>query len=236
MTTSTEIEVAKPKASILAKFSERYSVEPTKMLETLKGTCFKGNVTNEQMIALLVVADQYQLNPFTKEIFAFPDKNSIVPVVSVDGWLRIINSHPQMDGIAFDQDSESCTCTIYRKDRQHPTKVTEWMAECKRGNTGPWQTHPYRMLRHKSLIQCARIAFGFGGIYDQDEAERIVASEPSQPKHTTGSAVDKLKQKFADKGDVIDMETGEITPEQAEKVLSQPMDKAHDEFLAGLGD
>jgi hypothetical protein len=30
------------------------------------------------------------------------------------------------------------------------------------------------MLRHKAMIQCARIAFGFGGIFDQDEAERIV--------------------------------------------------------------
>src|SRR3546814_13100104 len=49
------------------------------------------------------------------------------------------------------------------------------MSECKRG-TQPWQSHPRRMLRHKATIQCARLAFGFGGIYDQDEAERIVES------------------------------------------------------------
>ncbi|EOJ4766922.1 recombinase RecT, partial [Escherichia coli] len=40
--------------------------------------------------------------------------------------------------------------------------------------TGPWQSHPKRMLRHKAMIQCARLAFGFAGIYDNDEAERIV--------------------------------------------------------------
>jgi hypothetical protein len=39
---------------------------------------------------------------------------------------------------------------------------------------GPWATHPKRMLRHKAMIQCARIAFSFAGIYDQDEAERII--------------------------------------------------------------
>jgi hypothetical protein len=33
------------------------------------------------------------------------------------------------------------------------------------------------MLRHKAMIQCARLAFGFGGIYDQDEAERIAEIE-----------------------------------------------------------
>lgn len=144
------------------------------LIETLKATAFKGQVSDAQMTALLVVANQYALNPWTKEIYAFPDKNNgIVPVVGVDGWSRIINSHPQFDGIEFEQDSESCTGIIYRKDRSHPTKVTEWMAECKRG-TGPWQSHPRRMLRHKAMIQCARLAFGYGGIYDQDEAERIV--------------------------------------------------------------
>lgn len=144
------------------------------LVDTLKATAFKGQVSDAQMAALLIVASQYRLNPWTKEIYAFPDKNNgIVPVVGVDGWSRIINSHPQFDGMDFEQNNESCTCIIYRKDRGHPIRVTEWLDECKRG-TGPWQSHPKRMLRHKAMIQCARIAFGFVGIYDQDEAERIV--------------------------------------------------------------
>lgn len=148
------------------------------LIDTLKATAFKGQVSDAQMTALMVVANQYALNPWTKEIYAFPDKNNgIVPVVGVDGWSRIINSHPQFDGIEFEQDDQSCTCVIFRKDRNRPIKVTEWMAECKRG-TGPWQSHPKRMLRHKAMIQCARLAFGYGGIYDQDEAERIVESQP----------------------------------------------------------
>lgn len=143
------------------------------LVDTLKATAFKGQVSDAQMAALLIVANQYGLNPWTKEIYAFPDKNNgIVPVVGVDGWSRIINSHPQFDGMDFEQNDESCTCVIYRKDRNHPIRVTEWMAECKR-NVGPWQSHPKRMLRHKAMIQCSRIAFGYVGIYDQDEAERI---------------------------------------------------------------
>ena len=149
------------------------------LIETLKATAFKGQVSDAQMTALLVVANQYALNPWTKEIYAFPDKNNgIVPVVGVDGWSRIINSHPQFDGIEFEQNDESCTCIIYRKDRNRPIKVTEWMAECRRSGIGPWQSHPRRMLRHKAMIQCARLAFGYGGIYDQDEAERIVEASP----------------------------------------------------------
>ena len=153
--------------------------DPQELVATLKATAFKGQVTDAQMAALLMVASQYNLNPFTKELYAFPDKGGIVPVVGLDGWSRIINSHPQFDGMDFEQDSEGCTCIIYRRDRSHPIKVTEWMDECKR-NTGPWQSHPKRMLRHKAMIQCARLAFGFVGIYDSDEAERIAENKDTK--------------------------------------------------------
>lgn len=160
--------------SLIEKMAQRFGVESNKMMATLKATAFKGNVSNEQMMALLIVADQHGLNPWTKEIYAFPDsRNGIVPVVGVDGWARIINEHPQFDGLEFAQNEDSCTCTIYRKDRSHPISVTEYASECAR-ETQPWKSHPKRMLRHKAMIQCARLAFSFAGIYDEDEAERIV--------------------------------------------------------------
>ena len=176
------------------------------LAQTLKATAFKGQVSDAQMVALLVVSNQYGLNPWTKEIYAFPDSNNgIVPVVGVDGWSRIINNHPQFDGMEFVQDDESCTCIIYRKDRTHAIKVTEYMAECKRSNTKPWQSHPRRMLRHKAMIQCARLAFGYGGIYDQDEAERIVEAQ-------------------------IDAETGEIVRKPAKSEPPRLQDYPQDKF------
>lgn len=165
--------------TLTQNMAQRFSLgdNPQELMSTLKATAFKGQVTDAQMTALMLVAQQYGLNPWTREIYAFPDRqNGIVPVVGVDGWSRIINENPQFDGIDFQQDDESCTCIIYRKDRTHPVKVTEWMSECKR-DAGPWKSHPKRMLRHKSLIQCARLAFGFVGIFDQDEAERMTESD-----------------------------------------------------------
>ncbi len=170
-----------------SKLAERFGMGTDgDVVSILKATAFKGPATDAQLVALMVVAQQYGLNPFTKELYAFPDRNNgIVPVVGVDGWSRIINSHPQFDGLDFLQDEISCTCIIYRKDRNHPVKVTEYMAECRRDGAGPWKSHPYRMLRHKALIQCARLAFGFVGIYDQDEAERIVEAEAKEvPRHS----------------------------------------------------
>ncbi len=188
------------KQSLVNKFASRYSIDAEKLLPILKATAFKvkdGEASNEQMAALLVVADQYGLNPFTGEIFAFPDKqHGIVPVVGVDGWSRIINDHPQSDGFEFRQSEKMITLPdaqlcpewmeviIYRKDRSHAIVVREYLDEVYRplknysdGNKmkpGPWQTHTKRFLRHKTLIQGARIAYGFGGIYEEDEATQII--------------------------------------------------------------
>lgn len=184
------MSIAQNQAVALAK---QFNIQgdPQELVATLKATAFRSNATDAQFNVLMIVATQYGLNPFTREIYAFPDKNNgITPVVGVDGWARIINSHPQFDGMEFTSDAESCTCKIYRKDRNHPTTVTEYLEECKR-NTQPWNSHPRRMLRHKAMIQAARLAFGFGGIYDEDEAERIETAEaPKEQKKSP--EIDKL--------------------------------------------
>lgn len=172
--------------TLTAKLASQLNMgDGSDLIDTLKATAFKGQVSDSQMVALLTVANQHGLNPWTKEIYAFPDRqNGIVPVVGVDGWSRIINSHSQFDGMTFEQDDETCTCHIYRKDRSHPTSVTEFMSECRR-ETQPWKTHPKRMLRHKAMIQAARLAFSFAGIYDPDEAEAI-AQAPATNKTPAG--------------------------------------------------
>jgi hypothetical protein len=99
----------------------------------------------------------------------------------------MMNSHPQFDGIEFkteDKDGRpfSVTATIHHKERSHPVEVTEYFSECNR-STEPWKVNPRRMLRHKALIQCARVAFGFSGIVDDEEAvpQVQVNVTPSRP-------------------------------------------------------
>lgn len=181
--------VTNQRTSLVAKFADKFSIEPGKLMSTLKSTAFKqsGNneISDEQMAALLIVADQYGLNPFTKEIYAFPDKGGIVPVIGVDGWARIVNEHPMCDGFEFSYAEEFTDFSskkvplwmevrVYRKDRQRPVIVREYFDEVVRRNMQPWQSHPNRMLRHKTFVQGARLAFGFAGVFDEDEAQRIV--------------------------------------------------------------
>ena len=202
MSQTNTAPAATSKKSLVGKIAEKFGVDQKKFWDTLKATAFKqrnGNApTNEQMMSLLIVADQYGLNPFTKEIYAFPDQqNGIIPVVGVDGWSRIINSNPQFDGMEFrysdkmitlpsaKEAPEWCECVIYRRDRSRPTIIREYLDEVYRepmGKSkfnGPWQSHTKRFLRHKTTIQAARLAFGFVGIYDQDEADRIIDAQAS---------------------------------------------------------
>lgn len=193
-----------PKAGAMAALAERFGVEPTEVfIASLKQVCFriapdKPPITNEQLMALVLVANQYKLNPFTRELYAFPEKGGgIVPIVSVDGWFRIINEHPQFDGLGygelFDKDGQldAGEVTIWRKDRSHPLVIREALAEVRR-NTDPWKQNQRRMLRHKTIIQGARIAFGFAGIYEPDEGERIIQSERVVRVGAGGTGADKV--------------------------------------------
>lgn len=195
---SNEVATQQPR-SIVQDMADQYGMDKRAFEATLKATVIPANVSNEQFAAFLLVAKEYNLNPLTKEIWAFPARNGgISPIVSIDGWANIINSHPAMDGLEYediftDGQLSAIKCVIYRKDRSRPIAITEYMNECK-GNTDTWRRWPARMLRHKATIQCARMAFGFSGIYDEDEINRMVDVTP--PKS------DSLNEKYL--GDVTE--------------------------------
>jgi len=192
----TTITEAKKPLSVISALAEMHGMEKEHFASALKSTVVPAGITDAQFAAFCMVAKQYNLNPLTKEIYAFPGKGGgIVPIVSIDGWCNIINSNPQLDGIQFvdhmvDGKLTAITCKISRKDRAHPVECVEYMDECK-GTSEPWKRWPARMLRHKALIQCARYAFSFSGIYDQDEAERMdmVDVTPQVTDPATGELV-----------------------------------------------
>lgn len=169
------------KKNAIQLVADRLNLTEVALKQVLKATAFRAErpVTDEEFLALMVVANNYGLNPVTKELYAFPNRGGVVPIVSVDGWVRITTSHPDYDGVELLENLDdkgqvvSVTAKFYRKSNGHPTVVTEYFEECNRG-TEVWKKWPRRMLRHKAYIQGARVAFGFSGIYDEDEAERII--------------------------------------------------------------
>ena len=214
-----------------------YSVDPAELLANLKATAFKsGNtpITDAHMMQLLLIANQYGLNPWTKEIYAFASNGGIQPIVSVDGWTKIINNHPQLDGFEFevggdfkvmDANSEAyTTCIMYRKDRKHPIKVTEYLSECFNPSSVPWKKWAKRMLRHKALIQAARLAFGFSGIIEPDEYERGDFDKAIDVTPKNGGDAFKVpkKPKASIEAQIVDAPPSviEANPEETEKAIT----------------
>lgn len=255
--TTEVVEQGTTKNSVTIRLADRWGVQPAKMMSALMGAALSsvsGKISQPQLMAFLMVADAHRLNPFTREIFAFPDKQGgIVPVVSVDGWSRIVNENPHFNGVEFRYSENQttmlgakpcpdwCEAVIYRKDREHPIVVREYLDEVYRPPLvkeydnkqkvidGPWQSHTKRMLRHKALIQGARVAFGFAGIYDEDEAYRIVEQR--------AKVVDVQTQSFSTRTEQVAAAVGavEVTPAPAE--APPPADNAvdvEDEFNASI--
>lgn len=181
---------------IVGRLASAYGMDPKRYEQTLRATVFPADGTPEQFAAFCLVAHRYGLDPVLKQIYAFPDRKrgGVIPIVSIDGFIALANKDPDFDGMEFDDTLDqgeliAVTCKVHRKSRAHPVEVTEYMSECVR-TTDPWKQYPRRMLRHKATIQALRYAFGFSGIHDEDEAERIIASgtivddEPAKPKLT----------------------------------------------------
>ncbi len=218
-------EGATTRKTALETLASSLQLQPKVLQDTLRATAFAACKTNEEFVSLVVVANAYGLNPLTKEIYAFPAKGGgIVPMVSVDGWIRIMNSHPEFDGIEFedivDQQGkvQAIEGIIYRKDRARPTKVIEYLDECKR-NTEPWNKMPNRMLRNRTLIQTARIAFGFSGIVA--EGDDVIDIEPTRSSESVPAL--PSRQSFDERplGEVIGDEVPDFNKDTGEVVEQQ---------------
>ena len=110
---------------------------------------------------------EYRLHPRADEIdlIQFEERRWQV-FITVNGWAKLINAHPAFCGIEFSEASELeegvplwMGCAIYRTDRVKPIEVKEYFTEMKTEHAA-WQQMPRRMLRHRAMQQCARLAFG----------------------------------------------------------------------------
>ena len=84
------------KSPLFQNFADQYQMTASAMVTTLINTVFPHGDRDQkptwsQLAMFMSVANQYRLNPFTRQIYAFPDKNGgVVPIVPIDGWVSLI--------------------------------------------------------------------------------------------------------------------------------------------------
>lgn len=172
---------------LIARLAGRFGVEPNRLLKCLTTQVFKQangrQPSNEELMVLLLVCENFGLNPFNREIFAFRGKgDEIVPVVSLDGWAKIVRSQKDFNGVTFafsnntvkvpgcaQELPEFVECAMRLKGVDEPIVIQEFMVECFNDKSPVWRKWPRRMLRTRAFIQCARLAFSLTGLYDEGE-------------------------------------------------------------------
>lgn len=215
--------------SIIDLYATNRHMQRDDLVVALTKTIMPKEAGKADMIAFLQIAHRFDLDPWAREIFCIMSKGRVQPYISVDGYAKIANREASYDGCEFDyeQDSDgrflSVTCSIWRKDRARPTRVTEFMSECYRPDSEAWKRNPARMLRHRAFVQCVRIAFGITGALDEDNAEIIDVTpdrmdEPEAPKPAPPKAPPSTKKPPSPKG--------KPEPEPEQKPEPEPDERA----------
>jgi hypothetical protein len=122
-------------------------------------------VPAKTILTVLRMMQSLNLDPLSEEIgFTQYDDGQWQVFITIEGCSKLLNQHPQFNGLYFTQADtlidglpEWIECSIYRKDREVPTTVREYLAEV-RGENEIWRKMPRRMLRHRALQQCVRLA------------------------------------------------------------------------------
>ncbi len=225
--------------SLMAVMAEESRLDEAKYRLIIKNQCFRNTkrpVTEEEALAFLMVAHRYSLDPILNQIYAFMNNGTVVPIVGVDGWASIVNSHSGFDGCEFETEERdkklyAMTCHMYVKGRSGPVSVTEYLHECFRP-TNPWKTMERRMLRNKCFSQSARLCFGITGIYDHDEAERIIEGEVVEDRKTIAAPVAKdVPETHEDAPEVIQVtEMPDSEDEPGEAPESEEMEMTEESY------
>ena len=158
-------------------------------------------VTPYTQVQLLRLASKHLLDPLSDEISIMETKEGFLPFITIDGWAKLMNQHPQYAGMSLREPTESNSqlpvwmeCTIYRNDRILPIVVKEYLEEVIT-NHPSWQQMPRRMLRHRVIQQCARLAFGISAQEVVNLENRQTSnSETKNPISTEKKGSKQLKE------------------------------------------
>jgi hypothetical protein len=141
----------------------------------------------------LRLANKYQLDPLSDEISLLQGQDHTYQAfITIDGWSKLINNHPQYAGMSLRDSTELINgipswmeCTIYRNDRILPIVIKEYFEEVRTDHPS-WQQMPRRMLRHRVIQQCAKLAFNISStdhsFKDQTNQVKVEISDGSSPR------------------------------------------------------
>ena len=149
LTTTTEMSEAQIKALCM---------------DYLKQT--NSNLLPNEQAQFMAISCAFGLNPYKKEVYpiAYGQGNNrkLSIIVGYEVYLKRAESYKQYDGYVVEWEGNGADlrakCTVYRKDRNHPTVSTVWLREYTQNNS-MWNTKPHVMLEKVAIATALRRAF-----------------------------------------------------------------------------
>jgi len=156
-------------------------------IKLIKDTVAKG-ATDDEFTLFLYTATKYNLDPLIKQIWCVKYGNSPAAIFTGrDGFLAKAHESGQFNGLKtipeFDVEGVviSATCSVYRKDMDHPIEVTAYLKEYTSGKAN-WLKMPTTMICKVAESQALRKAFNISGIYSEDEKFALEEGSKSAEK------------------------------------------------------
>lgn len=208
------------------------------MVQTLKDTVAKG-ATDSEFRMFIEVCKSTGLNPFLKEIWcAVPMKNGqrsygqVLIMAARDGYLRVANENPMFDGIETRVERDEKTkipikavCTVWRKDRAHPTIAEAYFSEYYKPGYGDkpgiWDTYKSAMIGKVAEVLALKRSFSINGVVTEEEIGQLETAEETKTR----------AEKIADAQAVAERKIAELKAEPLtiEAAPEQPEDQPRPE-------
>ncbi len=198
--------------------------DDAQIIATIKQTVCKG-ATDAQLQMFLQICKRTGLDPFLKEIWFVAEKSIIM--AARDGYLRVANEHPQFDGIEtrVERDEKlvpiKAVCTVWRKDRTHPTICEAYYSEYKSGSP-VWSKYPSAMISKVAEVLALKRSFAINGVVSEEEMDATFhpAAPPAQQRKTAAPATPPAAPYQATDDD-IPQNMGGTSPEPQEQAAAQ---------------
>tara|TARA_R110000851_G_scaffold282582_2_gene436136 strand:- start:35835 stop:37088 length:1254 start_codon:yes stop_codon:yes gene_type:complete len=236
---------------MVKEIAEQYKLSAERFLTsslTILSSRLSRDMKESEVLAMCSLMKRYHLDPFAGHLYlreTFEGQSStILPVLKIDGWLTMLNGQEQFDGLEFAYSDEMIPnpldnaedpsagrkvpvwmeASIFRKDRTRPTVVREYFLEVYQ-NSESWRAMGCRQLRHKTIIQCSRVAFGLGGLFDEDDISRMLGEQHAEQGDgtTVQSAPNPEKRASATTfvaADVVEGDNSSSTAEDDDELLA----------------
>lgn len=166
------------------------------MVRTLKETVCKG-ATDAQFRMFVEICKSTGLNPLLKEIWFVP---GVGIMAARDGYLRVANEHPMFDGMETRVERNDqgvpikAVCTVWRKDRSHPTVCEAFYDEYKK-ESSVWKTYKSAMIGKVAEVLTLKRSFSINGVVTEEE----IGHQGSQAAadQVASEKIERMKQEKA---------------------------------------